>query len=127
MRLHFLGRGAYSPDYRATFDAVKRACPTAIVTSDSVRIRAMVGEDRPLTQALGHLKALGVGEAGPRKRAALEATNELLDAIELGDANAAGWYDSELDDSAEAAARRLRKQAVRRARDLEATCKRRRC
>ena len=127
VRLHFLGRGAYSPDYRATFDAVKRACPTAIVTSDSVRIRAMVGEDRPLTQALRHLETLGVTDAGERKRAALQATNALLDAIELSDANAAGWYDPELDDSATGAARRLEKMAVRQARDLSATCKRRRC
>lgn len=127
LRLHFLGRGAYSPDYRATFDAAKRACPTAIVTSDSVRIRAMVGQDRPLTQALKHLEALGVEEPSKRKRAALQATNELLDAIELSDANAAGWYDSELDDSSAGAARRLEKMSVRRARDLSATCKRRRC
>lgn len=95
-RAHLLGLGVYSPDYRPMFDAVKRACPTAIVTSDSVRIRAMVGEERPITQALAHAKALG--DKHP-KRAALEATNALVEASAESDAIAAGWYDSELDSS----------------------------
>jgi len=100
-RVHLLGRGAFSPDYEPTFDAIKRACPAAIVTSDSVRIRSMVGETRPLTQALRHLEALGLSDAKKRKSAALTVVNDLIKTNDTANAIAAGWYDSELADSPE--------------------------
>ena len=96
LRLHLLGRGAFSPEYEETFDIIKKACPAAIVTSDSVRIRAMVGKTRPVTQALHHAKALGVSDAKARKAIAIAATNALVDSTEYANAVAAGWYDSEV-------------------------------
>lgn len=105
-RVHLLGRGVYSPDYFDTFDAVKRACPTAIITSDSVRIRAMVGENRPITQALKAAKALGITDARKAKAVALRATDALVRAVGEADAHAAGWFDPELDSGPEQAAQR---------------------
>ena len=99
-RMHFLGRGVYSPDYRDTFSAVMAVCPHLVITSDSVHARSsgFAGSKQhpgPYLLAKRTLQAMGV----PPSAAVRAGYHMALDQEDLGqliDALHAGWYDSEL-------------------------------
>jgi len=97
-RLHFLGRGVYSPEYRETFAVAMAACPDLQVSSDSVRQRAMVGSKRaPGIYGLAKrvLEDLGV-DPSERVHAGLHMALDQEELAQMIDALHTGWYDSEL-------------------------------
>jgi len=107
--LHFLGRGVYSPDYRRTFaaawDVLQREPGEMqpIISSDSVRVRALVGSrpnPGPYMVAKDALEALGVRDAHAREVEALHLVLDAEDDAQLIEAVRAGWYDAETYDSA---------------------------
>lgn len=103
-RLHFLGRGLFSPDYRATYAAALAACPWLEITADSVRFRssAFLGnraKPGPWMIAQDLLRELGASVADV-KRYGLHLALDQQDLAQLIEAVQAGWYDAELFDSA---------------------------
>jgi hypothetical protein len=103
-RIHFLGRGLFSPDYRATYAAALAACPWLEITADSVRFRssAFLGsraKPGPWMIAQDLLRELGASVADV-KRYGLHLALDQQDLAQLIEAVQAGWYDAELFDSA---------------------------
>jgi hypothetical protein len=104
-RIHFLGRGLFSPDYRATYAAAMEACPYLQITADSVRFRssAFLGtraNPGPFMRAQDLLRELGASVADVKRYGLHLALNQ-QDLAQRLEAIEAGWYDSELFDSAE--------------------------
>lgn len=90
--VHFLGMGPYSPKYPAALQVVKAAVPEAEVWSDSVRLKALAGQGRPLTEA--HRQAAEAGHPAPRAESVRRVLHE--DHVEqVARAVAAGWRDEE--------------------------------
>lgn len=90
--LHFLGMGPHSPRYPEALRVVEAAVPGVQVWSDSVRLKALAGQGRPLTEA--HRKAEEAGHPTPR----VESVRQVLQedhAERMARAMAAGWRDEE--------------------------------
>lgn len=104
-RVHFLGRGTFVPEYRETFAAAMKVCPEIEVTSDTSLARRLVGEPKrgrpgPLYLARTAVKATGVTDAAEAIRKAWGIVLDQIFEEQLIDAVRAGWYDSELFESA---------------------------
>lgn len=104
-RVHFLGRGLFSPDYRATYAAAMEVCPWLRITADSVRFRssAFLGTRKnpgPFMLAQDIFRQLDMSGAEV-KRLGLHLALDQQDLAQLIEAVQAGWYDPELFDSAE--------------------------
>lgn len=98
-KIHFLGRGVYSPDYRDTFGVAVAACADVEIFSDSVRIRAIIGSRKSpgaLMRAQDALRAMGVTDAFELKRQGLIMALEQERRLQILEAVREGWYDSEL-------------------------------
>lgn len=90
--IHFLGMGPHSPRYAEAARVVEAAVPGAEVWSDSVRLKALAGQGRPLTEA--HRQAEAAGHPAPRVESVRRVLNE--DHMErIARATAAGWRDEE--------------------------------
>lgn len=104
-RLHMLGRGVYSPEYRDTIAAVLDACPDVQITSDSVHIRsqAFLGSREtpgPYWLAKELVRQSGVRDTFSVQRLGMHMALRAEDERALLEAVRAGWYDSELFSSA---------------------------
>lgn len=109
-RLHLLGLGPESKRFAKALATIRALRPCAVVTSDSVTIRRLVGRTngrkggpRVLTRYHDEARAAGMTSATDVKAAALgrQGFDEL--ARERDRAHAAGWFDTELYDSLEEA------------------------
>lgn len=109
-RIHLLGIGPESKRFAAAVRVIKAHRPNASITSDSVTIRRLVGRTngrgggpRPLTRYQDQARELGLDSAGV-KAFALQRHGADEHRAEREAAHAAGWFDTELYDSAEEAA-----------------------
>lgn len=109
-RIHLLGLGPESKRYAAVIRCIKSRRPNAVITSDSVTIRRLVGRKngrgggpRALTKYQDEARANGMTDTADIKEYGLgmHCTDERDREIER--ANALGWYDTELFDSLEEA------------------------
>ncbi len=113
-RIHLLGLGPESKRFAAAVRTIKSRRPNCSITSDSVTIRRLVGRTngrgggpRALTKYQDEARARGITAPAAVKAFGLQrqGTDELN--AERDRAEFAGWFDSELYDSAaEAAAHR---------------------
>lgn len=88
--VHFLGMGPHSPHYPAALRVMRELRPDAEVWSDSVRLRALVGQGRPLTEATRAAEM--EGHEAPRQVAVQRVL--MGDHSErIAQARAAGWRD----------------------------------
>lgn len=101
--IHLLGLGPESKRYTLAIAAIRRANPTAQITSDSNTIRRLVGRTngrgggaRALTQAQDDARAQGL-EGTELKATALAAVFEDMHRAEVHQAYAQGWSDPELE------------------------------
>lgn len=110
-RLHLLGIGPESRKYAAAIRLIRRVRPNAIVTTDSVTVRRLVGRTngrnggpRPITRYQDEARSAH-GLAASKEIKAYAIAKQGADAYqhELDRAHAAGWFDSELYDSLEEA------------------------
>ncbi len=109
-RIHLLGLGPESKRYTAAIRCIKRLRPNAVITSDSVTIRRLVGRKngrgggpRAITRYQDEARAKGLTDSAKVKAYAItKQGHDELDA-EIDRAHAAGWYDTELYDSLEEA------------------------
>jgi hypothetical protein len=103
-RIHLLGRGVFSPDYRETFNELLKVCPDFLITSDSVHSRSsgFLGNRAhpgPYMRAMDMLRGMGL-PTFEVKRVGMHIALDQEDRMQLIEAVEAGWYDSELFDSA---------------------------
>lgn len=115
--IHLLGRGIFSPSYRDTLGVVVKALAASdnlpIISSDSVRIRALVGSRNspgPYMAAQDVLRRLGVKATYERERQAIHMVLDAEFDSMLIEAIHAGWYDAEVYGSAEEALAALQQE-----------------
>jgi len=101
--IHLLGLGPESKRYAPALEAIRRANPTAEITSDSNTIRRLVGRTngrgggaRALTQAQDVARAQGL-EGSELKAQALGVVGEAQHWEQVKKAYAQGWSDPELE------------------------------
>jgi hypothetical protein len=124
-RIHLLGIGPESPRYAPAIAVIRRLRPDAQITSDSVTIRRLVGRKngpkggpREITRLQDEARAIGITDAAEVKAHALTIQGWREADRELAEANAAGWFDDELYDSAEEAAAHAAELRADREREL---------
>lgn len=105
--IHLLGLGPSSKRYAPAVALIKSLRPAAVVTSDSVTVRSMVGRTngrgggpRELTKRHDDAKALGIRDAFGGKSYALTLQGWAELARDRRAAIVGGWFDVELFDSA---------------------------
>ena len=98
--IHFLGRGIFGKDYAGTFAAALKAQPGLRISSDSVRVRNLVGARErgeggmgPYMIAKDALKAMGVSDDEDRYRLAWHMVIDAEDERHMVQALVANNYD----------------------------------
>ena len=109
-RFHLLGLGPESKRFAAAIRCIKSRRPNAVITSDSVTVRRLVGRTngrgggpRALTKYQDEARALGLTDATTVKAYGLGKQGADERSVQLDRAHAAGWFDTELYDSLEEA------------------------
>lgn len=109
-RFHLLGLGPESKRFAAAVRCIKSRRPNAVITSDSVTVRRLVGRTngrgggpRALTKYQDEARANGLTSAAEVKQYGLQRQGNDERNASLDRAEAAGWFDTELYDSLEEA------------------------
>lgn len=109
-RFHLLGLGPESKRFTAAIRCIKSRRPNAVITSDSVTVRRLVGrtngrggQPRALTMYQDAARADGLTNPAEVKAYALQRQGDDEYQHTLDRAHAAGWFDEELYDSLEEA------------------------
>lgn len=105
-RFHLLGLGPESKRFAAAIRCIRSRRPNAMITSDSVTVRRLVGrtngrkgQPRAITKYHDEARATGYTDPIAVKEYALERHGDDEYQQTLERAHAAGWYDTELFDS----------------------------
>lgn len=109
-RFHLLGLGPESKRFAAAVRCIKSRRPNAVITSDSVTVRRLVGRTngrgggpRALTKYQDEARTLGFTDATTVKAYGLFKQGKDEHSAQLDRAHEAGWFDTELYDTLEEA------------------------